>query len=397
VRLNVLLVEDSEEDTKMILYELKREGYDVVSARVETAADLQTILFQQDWNVIISDYFMPEFDALSALQLVQQNSLDIPFIIVSGSVGEDIAVEAMKAGAHDYLMKDKLSRLVPAIERELREAIIRRERREAELAVQRAYEELERRVQERTVELARTNELLKQALRARDEFISVAAHELKTPVTSMRGFAQTLLRQVTKNGDVDPVKLQRSLNAISQQSEKLTLFISQLLDVSRLEAGRLTLDPQPTDILELVENVAEVIQMGTTTHVIKVTSDAAITAYVDPLRLEQVISNLLNNAVKFSPSGGTVTIDITRAEADTLCIAVTDEGIGIPVEHRGHIFERFYQADKTGRAGGMGIGLFISSQIIELHGGQIAVEFPSEGGTRFRVTLPVNRQANAEK
>jgi signal transduction histidine kinase len=386
----VLIVEDSEEDTKMIVNEFKRGGYEATYTRVDNASDMQAALLRQKWDLVLSDYAMPDFDAISALRVLQGTLIDLPFIIVSGSIGEDTAVQAMKAGAHDYLMKDKLSRLLPAIERELREATIRRERREAEQALKQAYEELEARVQERTAELAKTNALLQEAIHARDEFISIAAHELKTPVTSMLGFAQTLLRQLDKGINIDPAKMRRGLTLISQQSEKLNQFILQLMDIARIEAGRLAVERQLTDIIKLVENVAEVIQMGTNTHSIRVHSDAPIVAHVDPLRLEQVLSNLLNNAVKYSPDGGMVNVNVNMVNASTMCISVTDQGPGIPVEHRPHIFERFYQVNRAGHFGGLGIGLYVSHQIVALHGGQITAEFPAEGGTRFLVTLPVN-------
>jgi PAS domain S-box-containing protein len=127
-----LVVEDSDDDAKLLLLALERGGYDLVSARVETAEAMRTALKGQEWDIIISDYVMPGFGGLPALSVLKETGLDLPFIIVSGQIGEEIAVSAMKAGAHDYLMKDRLARLVPAIERELREAEVRRASRRAE-------------------------------------------------------------------------------------------------------------------------------------------------------------------------------------------------------------------------------------------------------------------------
>lgn len=130
--LRVLLVEDSDPDARLLLHELRQGGYEVVWERVDTAESMAEALDRQEWDLVIADYVMPRFSGLDALTLVQERGLDIPFIIVSGKIGEEVAVAAMKAGAHDYILKDNLARLNPAIERELREAMVRRERRQAE-------------------------------------------------------------------------------------------------------------------------------------------------------------------------------------------------------------------------------------------------------------------------
>jgi len=134
--LRLLHVEDSEDDALLVLRELRRSGYDVACQRVETAAALKNALAQEPWDVIISDYNMPNFSGTEALQLLKQSGLDVPLIYVSGAIGEDTAVAIMKAGAHDYIMKGNLKRLAPAIARELREAEQRTERRRAEEQLQ---------------------------------------------------------------------------------------------------------------------------------------------------------------------------------------------------------------------------------------------------------------------
>src|SRR5918997_692395 len=131
--LKVLFVEDSENDALLLLRELRRGGYEPRSRRVDTAGDMEAALGEEDWDLVISDHSMPSFDSLAALNLLRDRGFpDLPFIIVSGRIGEDAAVSAMKAGAHDYLMKDNLARLNSAIDRELRDAEVRRERRQAE-------------------------------------------------------------------------------------------------------------------------------------------------------------------------------------------------------------------------------------------------------------------------
>lgn len=138
--LRILIVEDSEDDAELLVNELERSGYNVTYQRVDTAGAMNCILDQDSWDLVIADYTMPSFSAPAALSLLKEKQLDLPFIIVSGSIGEDIAVAAMKAGAHDYVMKGRLARLAPAVERELREASERRKRREAELALRQKEE-----------------------------------------------------------------------------------------------------------------------------------------------------------------------------------------------------------------------------------------------------------------
>jgi len=273
------------------------------------------------------------------------------------------------------------------------------QRKRMEDELRQSHESLERRVAERTAELLQANERLqreiierKRAEEARDEFLSVAAHELKTPMTSLRGFAQVLLGQLDRGQTPDPARLAQALGAVDRQTEKLARLVSQLLDVSRLEAGHLLLDPQPTDLVGIVESVAEGARARTSRHSIEVRTPAACPAVADALRLEQVLTNLVDNAIKYSPGGGRVDVELSR-QYGTVRLAVTDRGIGVPAEHRGRIFERFHQAHGEKRFGGLGLGLYISRQIVELHGGTIAAQFPEAGGTRMVVTLPAAQNA----
>ncbi len=227
-----------------------------------------------------------------------------------------------------------------------------------------------------------------EAVRLRDEFLSVASHELKTPVTSLRGFAQLIVRQFDSEGQMDPNRVRHALQVIDQQSDKLSRLVSQLLDVSRIEAGRLALEKKVTDVARLVKGVVETAQASTSRHKITVRVPSEVLALVDPLRLEQVVTNLIDNAIKYSPEGGPIHVEVPAPLAETVCLEVADGGIGIPAEHRQGIFDRFYQAHQGAYLAGMGLGLYISRHIVDLHGGRIEVECPPEGGTRFVVCIP---------
>jgi PAS domain S-box-containing protein len=228
-----------------------------------------------------------------------------------------------------------------------------------------------------------------RAIGARDEFLSVAAHELKTPLTSMLGFAQMLLKYLTPERQIDEYIVHRALQAIEQQSERLARLVTRLLDIARIEGGRLAIEPMQTDIVPLVDGVVDTMQSSTSEHTLTLRAPKALKAFVDPLRLEQVVTNLIDNAVKFSPHGAQIDVELSTTSVGMVRLTVTDQGPGIPVEGRQRIFDRFYQARSGDQASGMGLGLYICRQIVEQHRGSIDAEFPSEGGTRFVVVLPI--------
>ena len=238
------------------------------------------------------------------------------------------------------------------------------------------------------VDNARLYREAQEAVRARDEFLSVAAHELRTPLTSLRGYTQLLVRQIQRGDRPDLQRLTEVLHTIDQQSAKVTALVSQLLDISRIDAGRLDLAAAPVDVVTLVRDVAAGSRITLLDHPLVVPGGEAIPAMLDPLRLEQVLINLIDNARKHSPPGAPIELTVAAPDAATVEIAVRDHGAGVPPERRERLFDRFYQAPGAGTLGGLGLGLFISREIVEQHGGQIRAEFPDDGGARFVVRLP---------
>jgi PAS domain S-box-containing protein len=231
------------------------------------------------------------------------------------------------------------------------------------------------------------------ALQVREEFLSVATHELRTPITSLRTAAQFVRRQFELAEATLPQGLLRMARVMDEQTEKLGRMVDQLLDLSRLEAGRLVLDRRRVDLMAIVHGVADLGRTLSSRHEMVVNGPPSLVLDADPLRIEQVLVNLVGNAVKFSPGSGAITITVSTPTSGIAEVAVTDAGIGVPEEHRERIFERFYQVEPSERATGMGLGLYISRQIVELHGGHIWMEAPNAGGACFVLSLPIDRDA----
>jgi signal transduction histidine kinase len=242
-------------------------------------------------------------------------------------------------------------------------------------------------------EEVRARHAVEDALHMREEFLSIASHELKTPISALGGQAQLVLRRYARTAQLDPHQVTRALESIVGQAGKLSRLIAQLLDISRIEAAKLMIEPERTDLVGLVEEAAARARALTERHPITVQAPPRLEAEVDPLRLEQVLTNLLDNAVKYSPEGGPIEVGVASPHDGFAQISVTDHGLGIPPEKRGQIFERFYQAHTAAQRGGLGLGLYISHQIVEQHGGELAAEFPADGGTRFLVRLPFRAES----
>ena len=240
--------------------------------------------------------------------------------------------------------------------------------------------------------LRERNRELREAVAARDEFLSVAAHELKTPITSLRGYAQLLLRDIARNRKVSPERLATALDTLELQTGKLNQLIARLLDTAQIEAGKLRIDPANTDLAALVRStLAE--QQPSTAHSFVYEGPDHLAACIDPVRFEQVITNLLHNAVKFSPEGGPIVVHLAQATDGGVQLSVTDPGVGIPPHQREAVFERFHQAHSDAHLSGMGLGLYITREIVALHGGHVRIEEPGHPGSRFVVTLPPTHNA----
>lgn len=245
------------------------------------------------------------------------------------------------------------------------------------------------------VDNARLYREAQEANRTKDRFLAMVSHELRSPLNAVVMWAHLL-----RTGRLDEAKSKRALAAIERSGQLQVRLIEDLLDVARITSGKLHLERAPVDLRGIVEGSIDVARADADTKAIRLVLVADAERCMvdgDAARLQQVLGNLLGNAVKFTPEGGTVTVEIAVRGA-YVTVAVQDSGRGISTEELPHIFEPFQQADEgAAREGGLGLGLAISRHLVELHGGKIAAESAGDGcGSRFTVTLPVDTSAPAD-
>ena len=372
VPLRVLIVEDSEEDSDLIVLELKRGGYEPIYQRVDHADAMARCLEEGEWDIVLSDFSMPRFSVAEALGMVQQKGLDVPFVIVSATIGEEAAVEAMKAGAHDYILKHRLGRLVPAVKRELRESAIRRERRNLEEQLQHA-----------------------QKLESLGLLAGGVAHDFNNLLTGILGNASLVLDVI----DADP-SVRGMLLDIIRASERAADLTRQLLAY----AGKGKFVIEPVDASNLVRDISELIRSSVPRTVdlsLSLTPDLpAIEG--DASQIQQLVMNLILNAVEATgerPGVVRVRTGIYEVKPGDpvghfrpeppapgvyVRLEVTDDGCGMSEQVKSQIFDPFFTTKFTGR----GLGLAAAQGIVRSHRGAIGVDSSEGLGSTFTVLLP---------
>ncbi|HEY2461768.1 MAG TPA: response regulator [Candidatus Acidoferrum sp.] len=368
--LRVLIVEDSEDDSDLLVRELRRGGYDVQFERVETAAAFKSTCDSQDWQLIVSDFAMPHFSGIEALSLAKKKRPDIPFIFVSGTMGEETSVNAMRNGAHDYLVKGNLQRLVPAVQRELRDAEERRERKRLELHV---------------------NQL--QRLDAIGRLAGGVAHDFNNLLGVILGQSEILLDR-----SKDPSSV-HGLEMIRDSARRGATLTRQLLAFGRrqvLETRVLNLNMVLADLEKLLRRV-----IGENIELQFQTEEKLCSTEADPGQIEQVIVNLAINARDAMPDGGKLTIAtanlvLDEAYADRRAVVkpgryvqvvVSDTGCGMDQETQARLFEPFFTTKELGK--GTGLGLATVYGIVKQSGGYIWVYSEVGHGTAFKIFLPM--------
>ena len=540
--LKILVLEDNAADADLLQRELKKSGLAFTSHIVQTREAYEAALKNFIPDIILADYSLPAFDASTAFDLKQGIAPHIPFIIVSGIIGEENAVELVKRGVTDYAPKDKLFTLIPKINRALKDTDEREEKkliaeklniqtaelilanreleiqneenkkRAAELSI--AYEKLQQAGEElqmqEVIKLSEKNfrqladlmpqmvwttkhdglidyfnsqwieytgfsacnndegwmsvlhdddveawretfnhsiksgnlyqvefrfkdrkntgthrwflcrslpvkdsegniirwigtctdindakrkqEELQQSEQRRADFIKMVSHELKTPVTSIKGYVQ-LLMMILKEEKIELFHsdINNSLFRIDHQVSRLTRLITEMLDLGRIEAGKMELKNELFNLSELVSEAVEDIVLTNPKHTVNFYPEFVCNIYGDRGRIEQVVINLVTNAIKYSANGDTIDVRIREAKNNLVEVSIKDYGIGIDKQEHEKIFERFYRVNGKVEEtySGFGIGLFLANEIIDRHNGFMNIESEKGKGAVFTFTLPI--------
>jgi two-component system, cell cycle sensor histidine kinase and response regulator CckA len=377
--LRALLVEDSEDDALLLVRELKRGGYDLDHVRVDSAAALNSALDSGKWDIVLSDYSMPGFSGTEALAVLRSRNVDIPFVFVSGTIGEEMAVSALKSGAQDYLLKGNLKRLLPAVERALREAEGRKERRRLETQVN---------------QLARFEAIGRLA--------GGIAHDFNNVLGSILGWAELGHSDLPEGH-----RARERLLKIRAQAERAAALTRQLLAFAR----RQVLQPQNLDVNTLIGESVSLMGkvIGEHVHITMALAVDLDPAWADASQVEQIVMNLCINARDAMPNGGRLTISTELAEVKPnpeeyrpyfkpgryILLSIADTGTGMDTATLEHIFEPFFTTKEPGK--GTGLGLATVYGIVKQHNGIIEVDSEPGKGTRFRVYLPVGTGAVAAR
>ncbi len=372
-----ILVVDDEESVRILLKRtLTEAGYDVV-----TAANGQEALdkvSQLQVRVVLSDIKMPGISGIEVLRKLTADHPDICVIMATAVTDTQTAIDIMKLGAYDYISKpfnqdDLLMRVRKAIEKL----------------------ELEEKIKESAAELEVAMRNAQVANQAKSDFLASMSHELRTPLTSILGLSEVLQEEYF--GKLNS-KQKEYLNDIHESGQHLLLLINDILDIAKIEAGKMELELGPVVVKELLENSLIMIKEKAGKHNIKLDVDLApeikgLKIQADERKLKQIIFNLLSNAVKFTPDGGRIQLGAS-CEDEKLAVAVTDTGIGISLEKQEGVFQEFYQVEAglRDKTPGTGLGLPLSRKMVEMLGGEIWCESEGEGkGSRFVFTIPLER------
>jgi signal transduction histidine kinase len=427
--IRLLIVDDSPEDRALyrrLLAQDPDHAYEFLEA--ETGEEGLRAALERAPDCLLLDYRLPDVDGLEFLSRLPAERL-VPVIVLTGQGNEAVAVEAMKGGAQDYLLKGSVARerLQHAVRNAIEKVALRRkvgertaELAEANAALRGMYDDLETLVEQRTAELSVANQELKREIRVRewaeeerarlldleqearrqaeeanrtkDEFLATLSHELRTPLNAILGWVQVL-----RMGKLDPAAAAKALETIERNARSQAQLIADLLDVSRIITGKLRLDFKPVDLRRIIDSALESVRPAADAKGIALDlsiSPLASPALGDSDRLQQVIWNLLSNAIKFTSRGGAVEVRLREARGNAV-IRVSDTGIGIRSDFLPYVFDRFRQAEGsiTRTHGGLGLGLSIVRHLIELHGGTAEVESGGEGqGATFIVRLPLRAE-----
>jgi len=409
---SILLVDDHAENLLALEAILTDPGLRLV--RAQSGAEALKAVLRQEFAVILMDVAMPDLDGYETAELIRgrERSRHTPIIFLTANVKSDTHVfRGYSVGAVDYLFKPVIPEVLLSKIAVFVELYTKRQ------ALKESADALEQRVDARTRELAETNRSLQQEIaerrrveleradllereqqarrdaqamnRLKDEFLATLSHELRTPLNAILGWAHIL-----EVGTHDPSAIQRATRVIKNNAQVQAQLVADILDVSRIISGKLSLRLQTLSLRSVIDAALEAVQPAAEAKGIAIDvvfGDDVAPMVADRDRLQQVMWNLLSNAIKFTPKEGRVRIDVRQHPRDVI-VTVADSGQGIEAEFLPHVFERFSQADSSfsRQHGGLGLGMAIVRHLVELHGGSVTVESGGrDQGATFTISLPI--------
>ncbi len=380
--IRVLLVEDSAMDVEIVTRILSKNPH--LECAVEVARSGEEAVEKvkkADFNVILCDFNMPGMNGLETLQKLHRNQVTTPVIIVTGQKDQKVAAQLIKEGAYDYVSKEEgYSIALPFV---IQEAL-------GKFNAKQEKERLEREILQKNAELEKVNEDLSRLSQLKSNFVSTASHELRTPLAIIRETSSLILEE-----EIGPLneKQKMFLNNVKNQADRLLRTVTDLLDLGKIEAGKLELRKRFVDVGDWANRIVDFFQIHAREKKVQLTVEippALGEIYMDEDKMIQVLTNLLGNAMKFTPEGGKITVAVLNKK-DKMEVRVTDTGVGIVPEDIGKIFERYQQAEHQESVylqKGTGLGLAVTKEIVRMHQGEIGVESQPKLGSVFWFTLP---------
>lgn len=371
----ILIVDDSKIVRRTLRYGLEINGHAVDEAA--NGVDAFTMLRRKDYDLIFLDIEMPQMNGFQVLKALQKDTQlkHIPVIVISANDDMSSTVRCIELGAIDYLNKPFNATLLNA---RVISCLEKKKLRDNEIAQQKELENL--------------YHALKKADAAKDEFVAMVAHELRNPITGLFAAHQILQRL---NQDITQNSV---LERMYQSLESLRLLINDLNDISRIENDNLRLEFGrvfiPTVIDRVIDSLKHKVEQKMHTLTLQLT-DSDVAVYGDEFRIVQILTNLVSNSVKYTQDNGRITISVRRYKEDCnqLHITVRDNGIGMEQSAADHIFDKYYrdENDDTRKVEGIGLGMFITKNLVEKHGGSIWIQTARREGTAVHFTLPLVR------
>ena len=354
-KLKTLIVEDNPSDADLLVMALERGGFDVTFERVDTPESFQNALDSEQWDMIFSDHSMPRFSSFEALRLRNQAGVDAPFIILSGTMGEDLAVEAMRAGASDYFVKGNFTRLAPVVNRELEDAKQRDRRRKTEWEL--------------------------------EHFVASLTHDLRTPI-----LAEARILSLLSEGKFGSLNTEQQdvIRELFQSNQFMNHMVQNILFTYKYKQRQVVLNKEKTDLRlfaeELVASMAVQSLLQEKHHHLKLELDESIPSIsMDRHEIHRVLLNLIKNAVDHTPDKDTITLAVkVNDTAKRIRVEIRDTGSGVDPQLEPYLFTMYAPAHvKKYRKLGLGLGLFLSKKIIETHGGNMGYEKLSPGSSFY--------------